>query len=98
MLVVRVNHVGTELPQYAREAPRGREIDLLVRRQRNDVESFRHSATQLTIGMRDENSALTDFPQAEHRVHHLVLPTAPGTAGVYVQREQWEIHPLVIGR
>ena len=78
--VVRLDDVGPELPDHARQPPGRGQVDLVRRRQRNQVEPFGHALEQLALGVRHERRPLVELAQAEHRVHHLALAAAPRRA------------------
>jgi hypothetical protein len=85
--VVRVDHVGPELLQNARQAPRGGQVDFVARSQRDQIQPFTHPATQLPVGVQDERGALSKRAKAENGVHDLALATAPRLRRVDVNGE-----------
>ena len=83
--IVRVDDVGPELLEDAREPPRGGEIHLRARRQRKEVQPFVGAAAQLPARMGDERGAMSERAQAQHRHEHLVLTAPPGARGIDVE-------------
>ena len=69
----------------ARQPPRGGEIHLRARRQRNEVEPLFGAPPQLAAGMGDERGAVPERAQAQHRHEHLVLASPPGARGIDVE-------------
>ena len=85
--VVRVNHVGRQLLEDARQPPGGREVDLAARRERDQVVALAHPPQQLAFGMRDERRAMAERAQSQHGVQHLALAAPPAARRVYVKGE-----------
>ena len=85
--VVGVDDVGPELFDHPRQPPRCRQVDLVVRRERDEVGAFGHAPEQLTFRMRHQRRPLASRAEAHHGVHHLVRASAPAPRGVDVQRE-----------
>ena len=91
--IVRVNDVGLEPLDDAREAPRRRQVHLGARRNRNQLESFAGAAPQLAVGVRDERGPMADRAQAVDGQQHLILAAAPRPRRVDVEGE----HVRVLG-
>ena len=71
--IVRVDDVGPELLDDARQPPGRGEVHLGARRERDQLEPFRRALPQLAVRVRDERRPLADRAQA-------VAPsTAPGS-------------------
>ena len=64
--IVRMDDVGLELLEQARQAPRRRQIHLRPRRERDEVEPFLRALPQLAVRMRDEHRAMAERAQAQH--------------------------------
>ena len=87
MRIVRVHDLRFPLPDDARELPRRREIDLVARRQRDEIRSFRRAAIERALGMRHQDRPVAEGAQAEDGQEDLVLSAAPGAGGVDVECE-----------
>ena len=87
MRVMRVQNVGTQPLDDARQLPGGGKIHLGARRERDELESLRHALHQFAAGMRHERRALTDGAQAVHRQQHLVLAAAPRSGRIDMKGE-----------
>ena len=75
------------LADDAGEPPGGGEIDLVHRRERQQVGALRGAAIELALGVRDEHRPVAARPQAEHGQKDLLLSPAPGPRGVDVEGE-----------
>ena len=71
--------------------PRGGQIHLGPRRDRNQVEPFGRAPPQLAVRMRDQRRAMADRAQAVDGQQHLVLAAAPGSRRVDVKREHYGV-------
>jgi hypothetical protein len=76
-----------ELTDDARQLPRGGQVDLAARRQRDEVGAFAGAAMELALAVRDEHGAMSLGPEPEDGQEDLVLSAPPGTGGVDVERE-----------
>ncbi len=83
--------VGRVLPEHARQPPGRGQVDLVARRQRDQVEPLGHALEQLALGVRHQHRAIAALAQAEHRVLHLALAAAPAARGIDVQGEHEEL-------
>ena len=91
MRVMRVDDVGLELFEQARQAPRGAEIHLGLRRERNEVEPLLRPLPQLAPGMCHEHRSMAEGAQPENGDEHLILTTTPRSRRVDVEREHLAI-------
>jgi hypothetical protein len=87
--IVRVHDVRLQALQNAREAPRGVEIELGPRRQRDQVQSFRRPLPQLSVRVRDQQRPMTEGPQAQDGHQHLILTATPRSRRVDVEGEHY---------
>ena len=77
MRVVRMDDIGFELLQQARQAPRRPEVHLGLGRERDEVEAFLGSLSQLAAGMGKKHRPMAERSQAQDRDEYLILTTAP---------------------
>ena len=87
MGIVSVDEIGREVANDPREAEGGGEIDLVGRRQPDEIVALAGSAREFAVRMRDEHRAVAARPQSEHRQQDLVLSSAPRAGGVDVEGE-----------
>lgn len=66
MRIVRVHDLRLPLPDDLRQFPRRGEIDLVDRRERDKIGTFRGAAKQLALAMRDEDGSMAAGPQSEN--------------------------------
>ena len=85
--IVRMYHLRLPLPDDAREFPRRREVDLVARRQRDEIRSFRRPAIQRALGMGHQDGPVAEGAKTEDGQEDLVLSAAPGAGGVDVECE-----------
>ena len=79
---MKIDAAGSDEP---RERPRGREIHLAARRDREELQTLLRSPPQFAGGMRDERRAMPGGAQPEDGQEHLVLAAPPAPRGVDVQ-------------
>ena len=84
MRIVRMNDVGLQVLDDARQLPAGVEIDFGARREANEIVPFRRASGELAFGMRDEHGPVAPLAQAEHGEQHLALSASPGSRRVDV--------------
>ena len=87
MRIVRVQDVGLQLLDDARELPSGVQINLGTGSESNEVVPFRCARRELAFGIRDEHRAVSPLAQTEHGEQHLSLSAPPGLGRVDVNRE-----------
>lgn len=85
--IVRMHDVRLPLVDDTRELPRGGEIDLVARRQGDEIRSFGRAAIELALGVGDEHGLVPERAQTEDGQENLVLSAAPGAGGVDVEGE-----------
>jgi hypothetical protein len=85
--IVRVHDVGLVVADDARQPPRRAQIDLVARRQPDQIRSFGGALVQLTIRVRDEHRSVPAFAQSQDGQERLLLSAAPGPGGVDVEAE-----------
>ena len=68
---------GRSCLSEAGQPPRGGEVHLGARRQREEVQSLLGAAAQLSARVRNQGGAMTERAQAQHRDEHLVLSAPP---------------------
>jgi hypothetical protein len=88
MRVVRVQDVGPQILDDARELPARVQIDLGAGRHADEVVPLRRAAGKLSFGMRDEHRPVPPLAQTEHGEQHLPLSSSPGSRGVDVDGKQ----------
>ncbi len=72
-----MDDVGPELLEQAGQPPRGGEVHLGARRQREEVQPLFGAAAQLSAGVRNQGGAMTERAQAQDRDEDLVLSAPP---------------------
>ena len=87
MRIVRVHDRGLPLLDDLGQLPRRREVDLVDRRQRNEIGALRGAPEQLPFAMRDEDRPVPAGAEAEDGQEDLLLSPAPGARGVDVDGE-----------
>ena len=87
MRIVGVNHLRPELADDPRKAERGGEIQLVGRRQPDEIVPLGRAARQLAVRVRDEHRAVPPRAQAEDGQEDLVLSPAPRAGSVDVEAE-----------
>jgi hypothetical protein len=70
-----------------RELPRGRQVDFVARRERNEIGPLRGPAIELAVGVRHQDSFVAKGTEPQDRQEDLVLSAAPGPGGVDVEGE-----------
>ena len=85
--VVRVDDVRPEPLEDARQPPRGAQVHLGLRRERDEVEPLLRALPQLAVRVRDEHRPVAERAQPDDGDQHLVLSAAPGARRVDVQGE-----------
>ena len=80
-----MDDVGAQLLDDAREPPRGCEVHFRAWRQREEVQALFRAAAQLSSGVGDEDRAMPERAQAQHRHEHLVLTTPPAARRIDVE-------------
>lgn len=75
------------LADDARQLPRSRQVDLIARRQRDEIRPFECAAIELSFAVRDEHGAVSFGTETKDGQEDLVLSAAPGPGGVDVERE-----------
>ena len=85
--IVRVDDLGPPPPHDLRQLPCRGEIDLIHRREREQVGTLGGAAEQLALGVRHQHGTMAAGPQAQHGQEDLLLSAAPGARGVDVEDE-----------
>ena len=85
MGIVGVDEFGRQVANHARQAEGGGEVDLVCRRQPDEIVALAGAAREFTFRMRDEHRAVAARPKTEHRQEDLVLSPAPRAGGVDVE-------------
>ena len=87
MRIVRVDDVRLQLFHDAGKPPRGRQVHLCSRPERNELETFGRSLPELPIRVRDERGPVTERAQAIDGQQDLILSASPGSRRIDVERE-----------
>lgn len=87
MRIVRVHDRGRHVAQDTRQPPARREVDLVARRERDQVGPFARAAIELALGVRDEHRTVPGGAQPQDGQEDLVLSAAPRAGGVDVEGE-----------
>jgi hypothetical protein len=82
-----MDEIGREVAHDPREAEGGGEVDLVGRREADQIVALAGAARELAAGMRDEHRAVAARAQADDRQEDLVLSPAPRASGVDVEGE-----------
>ena len=85
--IVRVHEVGPVVADDARQPPRRAQVDLVARRQSDQIRPFGGALVQLTLRVRDEHRSVPAFAQPQDGQERLLLSAAPGPGGVDVEAE-----------
>ena len=85
MRVVRMQDVGPQVLDDARELPSGVQIHLGAWRETDEIVPFRCSSGELALRVGNQHGPVPSFAQPEHGEQHLALSASPGPRGVDVE-------------
>ena len=88
MGIVRVNDVGPQLLDDARELPPGVQIDFGARRQAHEIVPFGRAGGELAFGVRNQHGSVTALAKTQHGEEYLALPASPCSRRVDMDGKQ----------
>ncbi len=87
MRIVRVHDVGPVVAETRDSRHAAAQVDLVARRQPDEIRAFGRALVQLALRVRDEHRAVPAFAQTQDGQERLLLSAAPGPGGVDVEAE-----------
>src|SRR5262245_38128781 len=87
MRIVGMDDRRLPLSDDSRQLPRRRQVNLVDRREWNQIRTLGGAAKQLALAMRDQHGAMAASAKTQNGQEGLLLSPAPGARGVDVEGE-----------
>ena len=85
--IMGVNEAGRIRAEHAREFPGGGQVDLVARREPDQIDALGGARMELSLRVGDQHGTVPALAQPQDRQERLLLAAAPGPGGVDVEAE-----------